>query len=97
MRINMKSPVGIIKQVKLGFSWTMLFFGIFVPLFRGDFKWFLITLLASLVTCGFAWLVFPFIYNKIYIKELIEKGWLPADEACTNALKAKNIPLPVVE
>lgn len=94
MRINMKSPVGIIKQVKLGFSWTMLFFGIFVPLFRGDFKWFLITLLASLVTCGFAWLVFPFIYNKIYIKELIEKGWLPADAECANALKFKGIFVP---
>lgn len=93
----MKSPVGIVKQVKLGFSWTMLFFGIFVPLIRGDFKWFLITLIASVITCGFAWLVFPFIYNKIYIKELIEKGWLPADEVAVNALKSKNIPLPVVE
>lgn len=97
MRINMKSPVGIIKQVKLGFSWTMLFFGIFVPLVRGDFKWFLIALLVSAITCGIAWFVFPFIYNKIYIKELIEKGWLPADVECANALKSKCIFVPSAE
>ena len=94
MKINMKTPTGIIKQVKLGFSWTMLFFGIFVPLFRGDIKWFLITLLVACVTAGFSWFVFPFIYNKIYIKEMIEKGWLPADDFAANALKSKGIFVP---
>lgn len=96
MKINMKTPTGIIKQVKLGFSWTMLFLGVFVPLFRGDFKWAIITFLASLVTCGIAWFVFPFIYNKIYIKEMIEKGWLPADEIAADALKNKGIFVPNV-
>ena len=28
MKINLKNSVGVNKQVKLGFSWTMLFFGI---------------------------------------------------------------------
>ena len=97
MKINMKSTIGVIKQVKLGFSWTMLFFGVFVPLIRGDFKWAIISLLAALLTCGFAWFVFPFIYNKIYIKELIEKGWLPADEVAAAALKSKGIFVPTVE
>lgn len=97
MKINMKNSTGIIKQVKLGFSWTMLLFGIFVPLVRGDFKWFLITLLVSVITCGIAWLVFPFIYNKIYIKELLEKGWLPADEVAANALRSKGIFVPEIQ
>ena len=97
MKINMKTPTGIIKQVKLGFSWTMLFLGVFVPLFRGDFKWFLITLLAAAITCGIAWFVFPFFYNKIYIKEMIEKGWLPADEVAATALKSKGIFVPSTE
>ena len=36
MKRTMKNEIGQIKVVKEGFSWTMLFFGIFVPLCRGD-------------------------------------------------------------
>ena len=28
-----------LKQAPIGFSWTNFFFGFFVPLFRGDWKW----------------------------------------------------------
>lgn len=94
MMICMKNTVGVTKQVKLGFSWTMLFFGLFVPLFRGDIKWTLLSLLLSIVTCGFAWLILPFVYNKSYIKGLLENGWLPADEISKNALIAKGLPVP---
>lgn len=38
--INPKN--GSSDEIKVGFSWTMLFFGIFVPLFRSDWKWFFI-------------------------------------------------------
>lgn len=89
MIIFLKNQNGLTKRTKLGFSWTMLFFGIFVPLIRGDFKWAIITLLAAAVTCGISWLVFPFIYNKIYIKEHLQNGWIPADEMSENALKSK--------
>ncbi|GAB5056825.1 hypothetical protein COSHB9_12130 [Companilactobacillus alimentarius] len=27
------------KNVKVGFSWTEMFFGFWTPVFRGDFKW----------------------------------------------------------
>lgn len=66
---------GVRKEVKEGFSWTMLFFGIFVPLFRGDFKWFLITLLVAFITGGISWLVFPFFYNKLYLNDLLNNGY----------------------
>lgn len=59
MKVYLKNSVGVTKHVKLGFSWTMLFFGFFVPLFRGDFKWTLISLVLSFVTCGLAWFVLP--------------------------------------
>ena len=73
---TLKNENGVTKEVKKGFSWTMLFFGVFVPLVRGDWKWFLITLIAAFVTFGISWLIFPFFYNKIYLNELLEKGYV---------------------
>ena len=73
---TLKNEYGVTKEVKKGFSWTMLFFGVFVPLVRGDWKWFLISLLAGIVTVGISWLIFPFFYNKIYLNELLEKGYV---------------------
>ena len=75
MKRTMKNEIGQVKIVKEGFSWTMLFFGIFVPLYRGDWKWFLIVLIANIFTYGWASVVFAFIYNKIYINDLLEKGY----------------------
>ena len=75
MKRTMKNEIGQVKVVKEGFSWTMLFFGIFVSLCRGDWKWFLIILIANLFTYGLASVVFAFIYNKIYINDLLEKGY----------------------
>ena len=66
---------GLIKEAPVGFSWTTLFFGMFPALFRGDFKWTLIMLVAGFVTVGFAFFVFAFIYNRLYITSLIEKGY----------------------
>lgn len=89
MRVNIRNQSGMVKQVKLGFSWTMLFFGIFVPLFRGDLKWTILSLILVIITSGFAWLILPFFYNRMYVKSLLEKGWYPADEISREALLAK--------
>ncbi len=69
-----------IKEVPEGFSWTTFFFGFFSALFRGDIKWALVMFAVSFITIGISWLVFPFIYNKIYMKELLGKGFIPASE-----------------
>lgn len=63
------------KVIKQGFSWTTLFFGVFVPLIRGDIAYFFIMALLGFVTFGLSWFVMPFIYNGIYIKKLQEKGY----------------------
>ena len=73
--ITLKNDNGVTKTVKVGFSWTMLFFGIFVPLVRGDWKWGLISIVLAPITFGISWLVFPFIYNKLYINDLKDKGY----------------------
>lgn len=62
-------------EAPVGFSWTMLFFGCFVPLFRGDWMWFVITLFIAFLTGGLSWLVFPFFYNDLYIKTLVRDGY----------------------
>ncbi|PEH09118.1 hypothetical protein CP353_10520 [Lactobacillus sp. UMNPBX2] len=86
-----------VKQVKVGFSWTVFFFGIFPPLFRGDWKWFGIILLADLVlailTAGIgtaiANFVFAFIYNKLYINDLLASGYVASDDTSRKILTSK--------
>lgn len=59
MKVMLKNEnTGQIKQAKIGFSWTVFFFGFFPAIFRGDWKWFLIILIASMFTFGFSNLVF---------------------------------------
>lgn len=98
LKINL-SKAGLTKEVKVGFSWTTFFFGFFPALFRGDLKWAAIMFIISLLIGGFtagigalvSGIVFSFIYNKIYIKELIEKGYQPADEQARAALESNQI------
>jgi hypothetical protein len=74
--INFKNPVtGEMRRAPVGFSWTTLFFGCFPALFRSDWKWFAIMLVIAMITYGLSAFVFMFIYNKIHIKELINKGY----------------------
>ena len=58
----------------MGFSWTTFFFGPLPALRRGDFKWFFLQfILDSLFMIPL--FIFPFIYNKIYLKKLLEAGY----------------------
>lgn len=79
------------KKAPIGFSWTILFFTIFVPLLRGDVKWaaimfFIIAVFGSVVMLLaptipvqsiplWTGIIFAILYNKIYVKELISKGY----------------------
>lgn len=90
MTIQLKhSTSGVFKEAKIGFSWTSLFFGCLVPLFRGDFVWAILYAIITPITFFVFWLIFPFIYNRIYIKGLLEKGYFPSNELSKNALVAK--------
>lgn len=99
MKALLKNSGGVTKEVKVGFSWTTFFFGFFPALFRGDLKWAAILVVIELVLGSFtlgigAWVsgvVFSFVYNKIYIKELIEKGYQPANEESRRLLEDKQI------
>ena len=95
MKIVMKHESGVAKEVKVGFSWTTFFFGFIPALCRGDIKWGVIQVIIAFVigcfTAGAAApivsIVFAFIYNKIYIKELMQQGFKPIDTASETVLK----------
>lgn len=90
MKVNLFNPTTKqYDQAKVGFSWTVLFFGVFPALFRSDWKNFFIMLLVGVFTLGFSSLVFMFLYNKTYINDKIKAGFKPADEASKNILMSK--------
>ena len=88
--ITLTNPnTGAIKKATTGYSWWTFWFGFLCPLFRGDLKWsgifFVAAVFISLIlngnpvatACG---PIFGFFYNKLYIKDLINKGWLPVTD-----------------
>ena len=60
-------------------------------MFRSDWKWAAIQFGLALITGGISWLVMTFIYNKIHIKDLLNKGFVPTDENQCTYLVAKGI------
>ena len=89
MNIRLKNDIGMVKECKVGFSWTILLFGFFPPFFRGDWKWGLIQLVLAFFTGGLSNLVFCFIYNKIYINGLLQQGFKPAADIDRDILVSK--------
>ena len=83
---------GLMKECVTGFSWTTFFFGLIVPLVRGDLKWaailFALSFVIGIPTFGIGALivntVFSFFYNKIFIRNLMTRGFVPADETSKN-------------
>lgn len=105
MDVKLKNEAGIVKEVKVGFSWTTFFFGFIPALIRGDLKraviMFVTALLAAVFTLGFgAWIpgiIFSFVYNKIFIKGLLEKGYRPATQSDEATLEQQEIIAPVAK
>ncbi len=88
--INLKKD-NLIKKGLVGFSWTTLFFGFFVPIIRGDVKWAIVMVVVTLFAFVLSNIVFAFIYNKQYTTRLLESGYEPADEYSRGMLRAKGV------
>ena len=70
---------GVMKSGFYGFSWTFLFFGWFVPLFRGELLIALMHFVIIILT-AFLWqFIFAFLYNKQYTTRLLEKRYVLND------------------
>jgi len=75
---------GVMKTGFYGFSWTFLFFGWFVPLFRGELLIALLHFAITVITIGIWQLIFAFLYNKQYTTRLLEKGYVLNDTEVVN-------------
>lgn len=87
MNIKVSNDV-YMREIKLGFSWTYLFFGGFVSIIRKDWKWAIIHSVVEFVLVlisPIAYFLYRFsmalFYNKIYAKELVKEGYSGITEA----------------
>jgi hypothetical protein len=82
MLLGLQKPVGIVhtasglfKTGYIGFSWTYLTFGWFVPLIRGELGVAVLHFVITVVTAGLSQLIFAFIYNRQYMNRMLTSGW----------------------
>jgi hypothetical protein len=88
-QVYMKHDAGVTKPAYHGFSWTVFLFGIWPPLFRGDLKWFGLSLVISIVnmllmqavpplgvvTTLVWWIFFAAKYNEWHMDGLLLTGF----------------------
>jgi len=66
---------GLAKAGYIGYSWTYLLFGWFVPLIRGELGIAVLHLVITVVSAGISQLIFPFIFNRQYMQRMLTAGW----------------------
>ena len=69
-----------------GFSWTYLFFGFFVPLFRGELGVGALHIVFAIFSFGISNIIFAFIYNKQFMERQLVSGWELAGSTDENNL-----------
>ena len=80
-RVIIQHPTnGLTKAGYFGFSWTYLFFGWFVPLFRGELGVAALHFLFTFLTFGLWQVIMAFLYNKQFMTRMLEKGYVLKDE-----------------
>ena len=100
MKVDLKNRnTEEVKQVKVGYSWTVFFWGFIPSLFRKDWigalSIFVLNLFVSYLVgpCGLliADTIIGALYNKNYIGRLLKDGYVPIDDKDKLLLKQKNL------
>ncbi len=85
-KVIIQHPVnGLTRNGYYGYSWTYLFFGWLVLLFRGELGVAALHMLFTLFTFGLWQLIVSFLYNKQYMTRMLEKGYVLKDSEQTMA------------
>ena len=90
---------GIAKPSYVGFSWTVFFFGAFVPLIRGRYLDALVMFIVALIVAYFSnglgnlflGIILGFFYNKYATEQMLKEGYYPVDEMSAFLLKQHDI------
>ena len=91
-RVQLIQPeTGLMKSGYYGFSWTFLFFGWFVPIFRGVLFISLLHFVITLVTLGLWQVIIAFLYNKQYMTRMLEKGYVLNDTEEINEVARRKL------
>ena len=91
-RILIQHPSsGIIKNGYIGWSWTYLIFGWFVPVYRGEISIGIFHLVLTFFTFGFFQLIMSFLYNKQFMTRMLTQGWILADSYENNTLAMQKL------
>jgi len=89
--VKLVNQTGVAKELKVGFSWTVFFFGGWVAMFRGQWsevaKW----VFLNPITLGFWGLIQCWNANKKTIISYLEKGYQPASDIDKATLQNKGI------
>ncbi len=84
-RILVRHPAsGIVKNGYVGWSWSYLVFGWFVPVYRGEIAVGLFHFVLTCFTFGLFQIIMSFLYNKQYMTRLLTEGWVLADSEENN-------------
>lgn len=81
---------GLVKTGYIGYSWTYLVFGWFVPVMRGEIGIGALHFLLTMVSLGLSQLIFPFLYNRQYMGRMLTSGWR-LDSTDANSALAKRV------
>ena len=89
MEVVFKNNYGVTKSVKVGFSWTVFFFGGFVFLFRGMPVHGILLIVLSIITWGVAAFIYAFFANKATAEYYLEHGYVPHKDGAWEYAKTK--------
>lgn len=85
------NSTGLVKKGFVGYSWTYLLFGWWVPLIRGELGVAALHLLFTVCTFGLWQFIVSFLYNRQFTSRLIENGYRFADTEALNIFAAGKI------
>lgn len=77
MKVDFKNNIGVVRELKVGFSWTLLFFGGIPFFFRGMPVHAIAVMLASVFSGGIVNIIMAFIGNKMTARHYLENGYAP--------------------